>query len=276
MLRRNRCLIVYAHATAGLKTGAVLALDVGTTALKAALVTPSGELLARASETYTTGTQSGPGGKVEQQPDDWVEAAGRAATAVIADALLGGRVEVLAIALSGQMQDVVLVADGLCMVAASMTTAGGNVEWARRLLLPQDASLAEFDQLATRADPGSGGVIYMPHLQGERSPFTDPSARAGFLNISADTTAAELARSVLEGTALNYAALADCMSLPLGEPLPVVGGGANSALWMQTLSDCLQRPLLPQPDADAVAARGWQKDDALAASPMAARTSSGR
>jgi len=96
----------------------------------------------------------------------------------------------------------------------------------------------------------------MPHLQGERSPFTDPSARAGFLNISADTTAAELARSVLEGTALNYAALADCMSLPLGEPLPVVGGGANSALWMQTLSDCLQRPLLPQPDADAVAARG--------------------
>lgn len=61
MLRRNRCLIVYAHATAGLKTGAVLALDVGTTALKAALVTPSGELLARASETYTSGTQSGPG-----------------------------------------------------------------------------------------------------------------------------------------------------------------------------------------------------------------------
>jgi xylulokinase len=100
-------------------------------------------------------------------------------------------------------------------------------------------------------------------LQGERSPFTDPGARAGFLNLSANTTSAHMARAVLEGVALNYRALTECLSLPRGEPIPVVGGGANSELWMQTLADCLQTPVLPQPDADAVAARGCSAEAML-------------
>jgi hypothetical protein len=42
-------------------TSAVLALDVGTTAMKGALVLPSGELLARSSAAYEHGTQTGSG-----------------------------------------------------------------------------------------------------------------------------------------------------------------------------------------------------------------------
>ena len=38
------------------------------------------------------------------------------------------------------------------------------------------------------APPGSGGVLYLPHLSGERSPFSDPSARAAFVGVGASTT----------------------------------------------------------------------------------------
>ena len=69
----------------------------------------------------------------------------------------------------------------LAVVAASMVTAGGNAEWARRTLLPSnDASsntLADLDAAAATAPPGSDGLLYLPHLNGERSPFIDPLVR---------------------------------------------------------------------------------------------------
>jgi xylulokinase len=58
---------------------------------------------------------------------------------------------------------------GLCTLAASMTTAGGNVEWAKKLLLPPGGSLADFDNLARCAPAASGGALYMPHVRADHS-----------------------------------------------------------------------------------------------------------
>uniref|UniRef100_A0A061QQB8 Glycerol kinase n=1 Tax=Tetraselmis sp. GSL018 TaxID=582737 RepID=A0A061QQB8_9CHLO len=145
---------------------------------------------------------------------------------------------------------------GLLLRAASMTTAGGNAEWARRTILGIDSTHSDFDAAAAYAPVGSRGVLFLPHLQGERSPFTDPSARASFLNISSDTGQAELCRAVLEGVALGYRALAETLGLSQDGVLPMVGGGARSHLWTQIMADALGRPVLPLEDADAVAARG--------------------
>ena len=94
-------------------------MDVGTTALKAIVLTPAGVAVAVAERAYRVGTVLGGGanlsGAVEQDPDDWLEAfglalrdLGYAADADPADALPPPA----AIALSGQMQDVCLVRDG--------------------------------------------------------------------------------------------------------------------------------------------------------------------
>ena len=74
-----------------------------------------------------------------------------------------------------------------------------------------------------------------------------------------------MARAVLEGVALGYRSLADTLGLlpndttGSGAPpplLPMVGGGAKSALWTKILADVMGCPILPLPDTDAVAARG--------------------
>ena len=155
------------------------------------------------------------------------------------------------------------------IVAASMVTAGGNVEWARRLLrfpggdaAARGASPKDFDTAAAAAPPGSDGVLFLPHLNGERSPFTDATARGCFVNLSPATTAGHACRAVLEGVAYNYRSLADAVAAPNDEgpsalcPMPFLGGGANSPLWTQIIADATRRPLAPLPDASTVAARG--------------------
>jgi xylulokinase len=80
----------------------LVGLDVGTTGVKALALSPAGEVLARAEETYELSTPRP--GWAEQDPEDWWRAAERAL------ARLGGRPT--AIGLSGQMHGLVVL-DGL-------------------------------------------------------------------------------------------------------------------------------------------------------------------
>ena len=149
----------------------------------------------------------------------------------------------------------------LAIVAASMVTAGGNVEFARKTLLPKGSNSAkDLDARANDAKAGSDGVLYLPHLNGERSPFTDPTARGALVNLSPATTTGTMCRAVLEGVAYNYRTLSNSLGMDttgvIDEPLPMVGGGARSKLWTSTIADVLRRPIAPQSDAGSVAARG--------------------
>lgn len=125
--------------------------------------------------------------------------------------------------------------------------AGACVTWAEEHLgLAGGATHphAEFDRLAGSAPPGSGGVIFTPWLNGERSPVDDHTLRASFFNQSLRTTRAHLARAVLEGVACNSRWLLRYVERFLGGPVPdlhLVGGGARSALWCQIHADVLGR-----------------------------------
>jgi xylulokinase len=79
----------------------LVGLDVGTTGVKALAISPDGDVLARAEETYDLSTPQ-PGWS-EQDPEDWWQAAERAL------ARLGG--ETTAIGLSGQMHGLVVLDD---------------------------------------------------------------------------------------------------------------------------------------------------------------------
>ena len=79
----------------------LVGLDVGTTGVKALALSPEGDVLARAEESYGLSTPHP--GWAEQDPEDWWQAAERALDA------LGG--ETTSIGLSGQMHGLVVLDD---------------------------------------------------------------------------------------------------------------------------------------------------------------------
>ena len=107
---------------------------------------------------------------------------------------------------------------------------------------------SDLDRLLGEAEYGFDGpspVVFLPYLSGERTPLNDPDARGAFAGLSEATGRAQLVRAVIEGVALSLkeAALAFGDALG-GDPIPMIGGGARSPLWMLVLASTLGRPLL--------------------------------
>ena len=147
---------------------------------------------------------------------------------------------------------------------APMLTAGGNLEWLRAMFgsLSEETQSAPgidyalLNRQAAAAPAGCRGLLYLPYLAGERSPFTAPQARACFIGLSADHQAGDLARAVMEGTALAFRALREALGVVQTGPLLLVGGGAKSPVWAQILADVLAAPVHVVADPGNAAARG--------------------
>ena len=124
--------------------------------------------------------------------------------------------------------------------ALSQATGGGLAEG------PPPSAFERALLEAGESTAGSGGVIFLPWLFGAQSPAPDPRHRGAFLGISLNTTRADLARAMLEGTSLQMRWLTDEVSAALGTPFETirfVGGGAQSDLWASIMADVLGRPI---------------------------------
>lgn len=127
-----------------------------------------------------------------------------------------------------------------------MLSAAGSLQWYRDTLAPG----VSFDALlAPAADvpAGAEGLFFLPYLTGERSPYPDPLARAGFIGLTLRHALPQMTRAVLEGVAYG---LRDSMELVKGaglgeiKQIRVSGGGAKSALWRQILADVMGSELV--------------------------------
>jgi xylulokinase len=160
-----------------------------------------------------------------------------------------------------QMATVPGILPGLNLVANNQQSGGGALDWLRGCL-PPDGESYSFDQLtalAGEAEPGSGGVIFTPWLAGERSPVDNRSARAGFHNLSLQTTRAQMVRAVLEGVAFNARWLSEGVERFAGRsfgPIRAIGGGATSRLWCSIYASILNRPIEQVADARHANLRG--------------------
>jgi xylulokinase len=128
--------------------------------------------------------------------------------------------------------------------------AGLSLRWVRdhiglpELEVERWAGTDAYDSLMKEAEPvppGSEGLIFLPYLQGERTPHLDAYARGGWLGLTASHSRRHLVRAVLEGVAFS---LKDCFGILLQQGLSIeqiraTGGGAKSALWRQIIADVL-------------------------------------
>jgi xylulokinase len=128
------------------------------------------------------------------------------------------------------------------LVANNHETAGLCLKWLRDSLVA--ANYDDLVAMAASAPPGSGGVMFTPWLNGERSPVEDRTLRGAFLNVSLTTQREHMVRAVLEGVAFNARWLLDAVEGFVKRPLPslrILGGGAQSDLWCQIHADVLNR-----------------------------------
>lgn len=133
--------------------------------------------------------------------------------------------------------------------------AGLSLRWVRdNLGLPERAlerwtGLDAYELLAKEAGgvpAGSNGLLFLPYLQGERTPHLDAYARGGWIGLTASHDRRHLVRSVLEGVAFS---LKDCFSILAEQGLALeqvraTGGGAKSLLWRQIIADVLNVELV--------------------------------
>lgn len=127
----------------------------------------------------------------------------------------------------------------------SSFVAGAAVQWLRDGLgLIRKARKVE--DLA-RQVPDTGGVTFVPALAGLGAPQWRSEARGLLMGMDRGTTAAHVARAVLEGIALQTADLAEAMRKDSGQAIPlfkVDGGAAGNDLLMQLQADMLDVPVV--------------------------------
>ncbi len=127
-----------------------------------------------------------------------------------------------------------------------MLSAAGSLRWYRDSFAP---GISYDDLLAPciEVPPGSDGLLFLPYLTGERTPYPDPLARGGFIGITVRHTQPAFTRSVLEGVAFGLRDSFELMKsagMRSVQQVRVSGGGAKSRLWMQILADVLQSELV--------------------------------
>lgn len=101
--------------------------------------------------------------------------------------------------------------------------------------------LAELEQSSI----SQTALLFLPYLNGERTPINDPLATGQFFGLANNTCRAEMTLAVLEGIAFS---ILDCQNALASagsdvQELSLIGGGARSGLWRQIIANILEKPL---------------------------------
>ena len=135
-----------------------------------------------------------------------------------------------------------------CIQMQSNMAAAINIDWivdlAREVLAIEGIKRSRNELLeaadARIKDQALGHLLYHPYISpsGERGPFMEPAARAGFIGIDSETGYFAMMRAVYEGMAL---AARDCYTAmgPMPFEIMVTGGASRSGALRSILSDIL-------------------------------------
>jgi xylulokinase len=124
----------------------------------------------------------------------------------------------------------------------SYINGGGlNLEWFRETFAPTKG-FEELDHSIEEIEPGSDGLVFIPHLEGRAYP-NQPAMRGTWQGFTRAHTTGHFYRSVLEGTGYEYALYMERILDNLGEETVFdvrgVAGGSKSAVWCQMKADIL-------------------------------------
>lgn len=127
------------------------------------------------------------------------------------------------------------------LMGCILTAASARKWWLENILNSKDYRGS--DKESENAD--TNNLYFLPYLSGERSPHNDVNAKGAFIGLTHTTSRASMSKAIMEGVAF---ALRDCLELAKDggsefKKASICGGGSNSDVWVQILSDILNLPI---------------------------------
>ncbi|MEM7443018.1 MAG: xylulokinase [Pseudomonadota bacterium] len=124
-------------------------------------------------------------------------------------------------------------------------SATSCLDWAAEMIGLQASELAGLAERVSKEDRIDQAPIFLPYVNGLRSPHDLPQARGLMMGLDLSTDHAALGWAVMEGIAFHFHDALNAQldaGIVLDEAL-LVGGGARSALWAEMIATLLDMPL---------------------------------
>jgi sugar (pentulose or hexulose) kinase len=134
---------------------------------------------------------------------------------------------------------------GRWTLEAALASGVHSVEWFRAAIL-RDHSAAALERIEAEAADvpvGAGGLLFLPYLVRAETPHWDPAARGAWVGLRDHHGLGHLYRALLEGIAYEQRAVLELIERDTATAttrLRLMGGGANSRLWVQLIADIFE------------------------------------
>jgi xylulokinase len=124
-----------------------------------------------------------------------------------------------------------------------MLAAAASLNWFKETM-GKNLSWDEIEKGINELPVGAGGTLWLPYLNGERTPHRNPNARGVLYGLSSMSDERHVFRAVMEG--ITYG-LRDSFELvkaatPVKRVL-LVGGGAKNATWQRMVASNVKMPV---------------------------------
>lgn len=128
-------------------------------------------------------------------------------------------------------------------------SAANSLAWFSKLV---DKTVPELLDSLEESDVQKTNVVFLPYLNGERTPHNDPLANGQFVGLVNSSSREEMTLAILEGVAFS---LLDCQNALMSagskvSELSLIGGGARSAMWRQIIANVLEKRLIYRDGGD--------------------------
>ena len=139
---------------------------------------------------------------------------------------------------------------GLHHLGGPSQNGADTLAWLLELLEPGDTDAGAIGPAVERllsAPRDAQPILFLPYLQGERTPHWDAALRGAAIGLNRRHTRADLGWAVLEGIAFLNRLVLERAEAALGGAVHEIrfgGGGAANAIWCQIKADICERPVV--------------------------------
>jgi len=124
-----------------------------------------------------------------------------------------------------------------------MLSATSSFDWARKMVASDD-SLSKIEEMIRNSPPGSRGLIFLPYLNGERTPHRDPYARGVIFGISSLSKKEDIMRSAIEGVTFGLRDSFELVKQRIDvRSVKITGGGSNNMEWVKIIATNFKVPI---------------------------------